>query len=193
MKITRILRKKPWKKPFLWLQGDPCENRPTRRVNSRLCTQCLFFISNKESVLSDEGDWADFYPTTSDLPISLAHPELPEGNVEKPAKGIKHKSSKQCLFLSQLSRAFFPHCSLPPPSSPPSPIALQFILFLQKHAPYGVHACVELQWATRLSDRHSLSLLHPACSPGLLQHVLPGRAVQHHLHPVKRLACVWVL
>lgn len=130
----------------------------------------MFVFHLQKSVLSDEGGWADFYPTTSDLPISLAHPELPEGNVENPTKGVKHKSSKQCLFLSQLSGAFFPHCSLPPPSPPPSPIALQFILFLQKHTSYWVQAYVELQWAATLCDRPSLCLLHPACFPVLLQH-----------------------
>lgn len=60
VKITRNLKKKPWKKSFPWLQEEPCVNKSTRHVNSRLRTQCLFFISNK-SVLSGEGGWAQTF------------------------------------------------------------------------------------------------------------------------------------
>lgn len=41
-------QKEAMKKPFPWLQEEPCVNRSSRYVNSRLCTQCLFFISSKK-------------------------------------------------------------------------------------------------------------------------------------------------
>lgn len=53
VKRPRNLLRKPCKKPLPQLQEEPCVNKSTRRVNSRLHTQGLFFISNKE-MLSDE-------------------------------------------------------------------------------------------------------------------------------------------
>lgn len=159
-KITRNplkKKKKPRKKPFLWLQEEPSVSRSTRHVNSRLHTPCLFFISNKEAVLRDEGGWAQtFYSPTSDLPVSLTYPEPPEGNSEIPTKGVRWILKAMFVPITDIL-LFLP--PLLPSSSLFSSITLQCIVFLQNHAPRCVCVYAEL-WLSEVFS-YSTPCTHP--------------------------------